>query len=1427
MSDGKYSNVAIFDYDRQKICDLYDSKAELEGQAFGIAHTRPLDGLDTLSFSIPYLDGDNFRWQYLKNEYLIRLVKGNKKYWFVANKPEKSKSGGEIIGTVDCQSTANILKTKNIYMEFDDENGIGTMDELLELALVNTGWTLGFTDPMYEEDGTTEKVRSLTSNGKDGALELISTICNLFRARPEFDTDTHTLNVYDMKNRNQATEGVVGLNLGSLTVVHESKDIITRLYVEGEYGEFGYVGIDDVNPTGLSYLLNFDYYKELGMWKPAHEAALTSYLTNISAIKQAITANQQAMTTVEDQVNTLIGQCVLSLYYVSSGFTTPVATYGSPTSAQRTLTVGDDVVVLNSSGYHRYETIETTPQALIQTGDYGIAKFALPAAGSMGGKEVQIEAKEAEITNLRKKIRGTSRKDAIAEYNKEIALRQAEIELLLYGPRPELKNTLAAYFIPQGYDGNVDLRDRIIVPRATITASGWDDDNEYETLLIQHYSAGTLEGCDFTYTDNVMIQATPIKADGTVMTEYALTTYIGQVIEAATTNGDDILDEDTLGLVLAVTEIAEGTELQDAIADDDIGRNYLQGLQSEWDEFRARCDWFGETGLDPAGIFSDMEGLFAEDGICNDLDTLMEPNGLVQQLDEYKDTYEDLSEQQDECEADFIIAMGDLLRDGYWANENYIPGQEEALYADAIGVMEQMSKPAVTYDVDYIRLRDEFGVSFEDLQLNDIVHINDEEMNVHDVLYIHSITEGIDDKEAGELEISNQEISIDGGSLGQLLGRMSQLADLIKQKNALYERAKAISKNGTIYVDRLNGQIDVVKNQIMSSVSNWYTDERGNMIFLSADGGSAMMLSGAGFMLASAKDDEGNWLWRLLGTGDGLTASEIVAGFISADRIEAGSIATSKLEPDAGNKLVITNNPAITGIEAQIQLLPDQIVSYVGSLGIGRTYTQLNDPATEIDPETGELKYTIYNGDYWFVPPKDPEIWQDKNAETWDEAEDSTWGLDYGKGILYLRVNDEWVEVFNQSDIIESYTQITQTNEAIKLEAVRASRAEGRLEASITITAREIKMNVSSLNSKTQYLQDDGKISLEAFTVTTAQEVATRAGITLDSQGRILLSAANFDHLGASSSSSVYITPTSISLNTSGSLTANAGGAINISGGSLNVTSSGSINITSGSLNVTSDGDINVTGGSINVTSSGDITVDGGTIEVKSGGQLLFSSTNMTIGQNGALTATNSDVGGVIRASELYINNTKASLSVDNAGKITLSSLSESVVTTNGFNTTLTNDASFTLTSTTVTTLVTKTGINSLGQNETLYGKISTQADQISLVVTQTQGGNVVNAASIVTAINNAGSSVTISANKINLHGNVSISDLTEYGQTVTGFLDVPNLYCSGQVSINILTVSSMMWNWGSGLGVDAVAVQPIAVNGTTYNFLIVDSKPA
>lgn len=686
------ASLGIYDYDKQKICDLYDSQSSVAGQAYDVKFTKNYNGIHSLSFKIPFMvdNEQNFRWRYLQSDYLIRLYLNGKIEWFVASKPKKTKNQSQIVGEVDCNGLASLLKTKNIYSEFDDENGIGKIQELLPKVLSGSGWSMGTYQPILEDDGMTEKIRSLKSDNKKGVISLVNTLCNLFRCRPVYNSNTQTVDIYDASYRDQSFEGEIGRNLKSISVQYKSDDIITRLYVEGEYGDFGYIGIDDVNPTGLTYIFNFDYYREIGVFKQRHEEALQTYLTDIQNVNTRIRANAQLINAQNNLINAKIGQCKVALFYPSHGYDDPIYTYGDLTTAQKTLTPGDEVIVLNSDGTYRSEIVVSNPESLIHSGDYGIAKFSTSTFGSIGSKEIQIEAKEKEIANLQRKINATQKQDKIDEYNREIDNLEDSIENL------------------------------------------------------------------YTMADT---------------------------------------------------------------------------------------------------------GLYAE------MYQVMNPNGLLSVLWQYLDVNEVLQAEQNEVEATFVSAMGNLLRDGYWQDNNYAVDQTEYLYTDAIKMLDQLSRPSVTYSLDYVRSQDIFDLPIEDIHLNAIVRINDDDLNVHENLFVEKVIIGIDDPSYGVLEVSNKDINIGNADLGALLSRMSELADLIDQKNRMYERAKAFSSSGTLYADRLNGRIDILKNQLLSTVSNWYTDEQGNIMFEAADGGSAMMLCGAGFMIASSKDDNGEWVWRTFGTG--------------------------------------------------------------------------------------------------------------------------------------------------------------------------------------------------------------------------------------------------------------------------------------------------------------------------------------------------------------------------------------------------------------------------------------------------------------------------------------------------------------------------------------------------------------------------------
>ncbi len=91
---------------------------------------------------------------------------------------------------------------------------------------------------------------------------------------------------------------------------------------------------------------------------------------------------------------------------------------------------------------------------------------------------------------------------------------------------------------------------------------------------------------------------------------------------------------------------------------------------------------------------------------------------LVLDRDTMMGSYSESMINQAEIEQRFAEAMGDMLRDGYWSNDSYAPGQEELLYLEACEVMDTLSRPAVTYNVTIQNLSGVSGYEHERFTLN-------------------------------------------------------------------------------------------------------------------------------------------------------------------------------------------------------------------------------------------------------------------------------------------------------------------------------------------------------------------------------------------------------------------------------------------------------------------------------------------------------------------------------------------------------------------------------------------------------------------------------------------------------------------------------------------------------------------------------------
>ena len=373
------------------------------------------------------------------------------------------------------------------------------------------------------------------------------------------------------------------------------------------------------------------------------------------------------------------------------------------------------------------------------------------------------------------------------------------------------------------------------------------------------------------------------------------------------------------------------------------------------------------------------------------------------------------------------------------------------------------------------------------------------------------------------------------------------------------------------------------------------------------------------------------------------------------------------------------NHVVSSSMSAQIELLPDQIIEYVGQQGYGKTYIQNTDPA--LDPNKH-----VTTGDYWIKKAVAKLTWAGvkENNKIWRVYLSGKWSDIYiGASEIYCRnASGEWVPVNNTDIVATAYTQIRQTQFEITQEAHRANAAEGTLNSRITQTASAITFEVTratsaennlssritqtaesitaevqratgaegTLQQKTQFMMTSGLIDLQAFTSGksgTAMGVLTKAGITIDASGKIEISALSNTAQGA--------------INKAANITVDANGKIVLSAlandvknavnkaANITVDSSGKIKLSA--LETDAQGAINKAA-NIEVDSSGKIKLAALEKDAK---DAINKAANIEVDSSGKIkiSALETDAKGAI--------NKAANIDVDSNGKILLTALSEGV----------------------------------------------------------------------------------------------------------------------------------------------------------------------
>lgn len=764
----RHYRLSVHDLNGKKLCDLYDSRVEQVGAAKSIKITKEIEGWKEVEFSLSKRDSEgnrNFRFDFIRNENLLYLYENNELDIYCIKAPIGTHDASKVQFSVTCNHLSEELKTKNLYKYFDDVNGIDTCENLVRKAIAGTGWTLIACDIFFEADGATEKIRSYSCDTKTGAWNMIAEICKLFNAHPIFHGADRTIEIRANDSSGGWKEVLYGKNSDKIVRTLDSSNLVTRLYVEGEYGDHGYVGIDDVNPTGLPFLLNFSYFKDIGLFTSKHQEIVDKYLIDYKENSSSITQKTKDLLAYMATMSEMIGICeYVFLPVVGNIIDVDNAIYSSNIKEDdRNFKKGDRVVLVSSNGSYAYVEYDDD---MTLNGAICIFKFIPTITGTMAAREDLI----------------SSSSDSIDKYLEE----------------------LNKFLEDGGY--------------ATVSVSELHSVYGVEDLISVKGEGFNTNGLPVQYTLNTTLE------------------YV-----------------------------------------------YSIGLSEN------------TVNTSSVTLAADMLKLI----------------GLIKDIDSVNKNIAAETERQEKIENDFCIAMGTMLRDGYWSDDKYAVGQEETLYQDALKMSEIVARPTSTYSIDTFNLSILPEYKDERFELGDTVRIYDVELEINDYTIVSKAVEHPDKPTLDAVTLKSDLLDIGTKSFTTMLERVTELAEQVRQNKDIYRRAVAISKDGTIDSSVLNGAIDVLKTKLLSTSSNWTTDDKGNMIFTALDGSSAMMLCGSGFMVANSKKSNGEWNWRTFGTGEGFTADLIVAGFINAERIQAHTITVDHLASNVGESLDLSSNESI------------------------------------------------------------------------------------------------------------------------------------------------------------------------------------------------------------------------------------------------------------------------------------------------------------------------------------------------------------------------------------------------------------------------------------------------------------------------------------------------------------------------------------
>ena len=313
----RYS-ISIVNYENERQVVLKDSTLSshevystfLNGEIFGIVNKRNINGYRELTFKIPYtiVDTDNnlidnFRIPYCTEEYKVELyLRGVRDYYVIKEITDGYGDDGLKFREVYCwhYPFAKLSQSGN-QLDFEY---IDTARNILTDLLDGSDWSVGTVDIFFEDDNPIEKIRTLKANGNTNRYELIQNMAEIFGGFPVFDSEFKRVHFLHDPRIDKGIVFRYGKNIKSYSIISSTKELATKIWIEGGENDLGITYIDDAtsNTLGEPYILNFDYFIEKGLINATQQLAITNFETNIGIVNGNIKTVLSDLTTKNDSL---------------------------------------------------------------------------------------------------------------------------------------------------------------------------------------------------------------------------------------------------------------------------------------------------------------------------------------------------------------------------------------------------------------------------------------------------------------------------------------------------------------------------------------------------------------------------------------------------------------------------------------------------------------------------------------------------------------------------------------------------------------------------------------------------------------------------------------------------------------------------------------------------------------------------------------------------------------------------------------------------------------------------------------------------------------------------------------------------------------------------------------------------------------------